>query len=296
MKPFVLHLFLAVLVSSCGAKHFESKMTELENENRQLKTKQVHLHQDIQELTDTLMIIESKLDTLSYGRPVAKKEFLETPIGQFAPSKAVPKNAQVGRFEKTSTPRSFLGEGIDIDPSKSPVKKEQANLVLTNQHLDAPSKQAKTARSEQKPRSKKQSVKPIQTKAEEKVNQEDQKVIDHYRAAYELFLGQKYDEAIAQMQNFVKAYPAHRYTDNAVYWMGEGYYQKNDYLKASQAFSTLLKDYPDGNKVPDALLRAGICYVKMEKIGQAKESFNTLLKDYPESMAAKKAKATLEGI
>ncbi|MEZ4704843.1 MAG: tol-pal system protein YbgF [Bdellovibrionota bacterium] len=290
----------APLFYACGAKRYETSLSELQQENQQLKTKQTHLRQDIQELTDTLIIIESKLDSITTGRPVAKREFLETPLYD-APMEASARTAPIkGSFEKPA--QSFLGEGIDIDPKKA--EKIESSIKLTNQHLDAASpattQAAAPKEKKSKPAAKTTAKAHTNTEAavatQAKVEEEDQKVIDSYRKAYDLFAQHHYDEAITQLEEFTQKYPSHRYTDNAVYWVGEGYYQKNEFGKANQAFERLLKDYPDGNKVPDALLRSGICYVRMDQIAEAKKSFQKLLKDYPESMAAKKAKATLEGI
>ncbi|MCC7460589.1 MAG: tol-pal system protein YbgF, partial [Proteobacteria bacterium] len=92
---------------------------------------------------------------------------------------------------------------------------------------------------------------------------------------------------------FLKQYPSHQYSDNAVFWMGESYYQLKNYEQAHAEFEKVVAKYPNGNKVPDALLRSGICMIKLSKPEKAKSSFDQLIKKYPESVAAKKAKATL---
>ncbi len=114
----------------------------------------------------------------------------------------------------------------------------------------------------------------------------DPEPIEMYKASYELLQKKRHGEAIAGFQKLIEAYPNHDYADNALYWMGEAYYDTQEYAKAIECFDKLLTLYPDGNKVPDALLKTALCYQNLGEGGPAKQWAERLLATYPQTAAA----------
>lgn len=56
------------------------------------------------------------------------------------------------------------------------------------------------------------------------------------------------DEALIVMENFAKSFPESELADNALYWMGEVYLQKNEISLARDEFSKVLRFYPKGDR------------------------------------------------
>ncbi len=109
-----------------------------------------------------------------------------------------------------------------------------------------------------------------------------------YEAALSLVTARQYDAALEGLAAFLVRYPDHPYADNALFWRGEAYFAKGEYLKASEQFEGVVTRYPAGNKAPDALLKLGICRVKLGDPVQAKAIFDRLAQTYPQSDAARR--------
>jgi tol-pal system protein YbgF len=115
-----------------------------------------------------------------------------------------------------------------------------------------------------------------------------------YEKAYGVYLDRRYDEALALFKDFLEHYPQNDLADNAQYWMGEVYYDLEDYAKAILAFKEVVTRYPDGTKAPDALLKIGYAYVALDDPANARVFLKRVIKNYPFSEAESKARAKLK--
>jgi tol-pal system protein YbgF len=109
-----------------------------------------------------------------------------------------------------------------------------------------------------------------------------------YDAALALVNAHQYDRALEDLAAFLVRYPDHPYADNAMYWRGECYFAKGDYLHASEQFEGTVTRFPAGNKAPDALLKWGISQQKLGNPIKATECFDRLRQTYPRSDAARR--------
>ena len=109
-----------------------------------------------------------------------------------------------------------------------------------------------------------------------------------YDAALALVNARQYDRALDALAAFLVKYPDHPYADNAMYWRGECYFAKGDYLHAAEQFEGTITRFPAGNKAPDALLKLGISHQKLGNPVKAKECFDRLAQTYPRSEAARR--------
>ncbi|HXN32825.1 MAG TPA: tol-pal system protein YbgF [Polyangiaceae bacterium] len=107
-----------------------------------------------------------------------------------------------------------------------------------------------------------------------------------YDAALSLVNTKRCDQALDAFAAFLVRWPDHPYADNAMYWRGECYFARGDYVHASEQFDGALKRFPAGNKTPDALLKLGVSRDKLGQAMKAKECFDRLVRQYPESDAA----------
>jgi tol-pal system protein YbgF len=103
-----------------------------------------------------------------------------------------------------------------------------------------------------------------------------------------------YAAAIPAFEDFIKTYPNSEYTSTSHYWLGQLYYQKNEFAKAKTHYERVVKQFPNSSKVPDALLKLGLVADKQNDAAAAKKYYNQLIKSFPKSKAAATAKAKLE--
>jgi tol-pal system protein YbgF len=108
-----------------------------------------------------------------------------------------------------------------------------------------------------------------------------------YDAAFALVRARQYDQALDALASFLVKWPDHPYADNAMYWRGECYFAKGDYLHAAEQFEGTVSRFPAGAKAPDALLKLGISHQKLGNPVKAKECFDRLAQSYPQSDAAR---------
>jgi len=115
-----------------------------------------------------------------------------------------------------------------------------------------------------------------------------------YNKGQDLFLSGRYEEARGAFNAFLKAYPRHGLSDNALYWIGESHYAEKDFARALEKFRDIADKYPGENKAPDALLKAGFSHMEMNEGDRARAVLEKVIAMYPGTDAASKAKKALE--
>lgn len=91
----------------------------------------------------------------------------------------------------------------------------------------------------------------------------------HYSYAFKLLNDKKYAEAAASFDAFVKKYPADPLTSNAYYWLGESYYTRDDFTRATESFRKGFEVNPDGQKAPDNLLKLAMSLGQVKRTNEA---------------------------
>jgi tol-pal system protein YbgF len=105
----------------------------------------------------------------------------------------------------------------------------------------------------------------------------------------------RYQEAMADFNNFLKLYPKSDFADNAQFWIGEGYRAQGKNEEAILAYQKVINDYPTGNKVPAAMLQQGYAFEKIGDTTTAELIFRKLVKNFPNSSEAEIARKRLQG-
>lgn len=118
----------------------------------------------------------------------------------------------------------------------------------------------------------------------------DSRPVVLYNQSFELLKSKHHAEALEGFERFLDQYPNHDLSDNALYWMGEAYYDLQDYPKALACFQKLVALYQDGNKVPDAMLKSALCMANTGKVASARDMMDRLLSSYPTAPAAEIAR------
>jgi tol-pal system protein YbgF len=117
-----------------------------------------------------------------------------------------------------------------------------------------------------------------------------------YDRAYSAYMQQRYDESLALFKEFFERHPKHDLADNAQYWIGEIYYDIEDYPNAILAFKEVVTKYGDQNKAPDALLKIGYAYIALDDPDNARIFLKRVIKNYPFSTAEPMAQMKLKEI
>lgn len=111
------------------------------------------------------------------------------------------------------------------------------------------------------------------------------------KEAQELFLKKKYADAIDAYEHLIsKKYKPAR----AHYYIGESYFQLNEYKNAIAYFKESTKLYSKADYMPNLMLHTAIAFKKTNDIEHAQQFFQALIATYPSSSEADKAKKLLK--
>jgi tol-pal system protein YbgF len=122
----------------------------------------------------------------------------------------------------------------------------------------------------------------------------DRDAVQMYKDSHALVGLKNYTQAIDGFQQFIEKYPTHGYADNALYWMGECYYDRGLWRKSLETFQSVIQNYPLGNKAPDAMLKLGLCHYQLRNKPEAREVLTRVAEIFPKHPVAKIAMSKLE--
>ena len=115
-----------------------------------------------------------------------------------------------------------------------------------------------------------------------------------YDRAYSLYKQGKYEDAREAFRRFAERYPKTDLTDNAYFWIGETYYDQQQYEKAILAYDKVVQGFPNGDKVPSALLKQAFAFDAIGDPVDARILLKKLLREHPSSEQAAIARKKLE--
>ncbi|TXL14927.1 tol-pal system protein YbgF [Methylococcaceae bacterium HT4] len=168
------------------------------------------------------------------------------------------------------------GAGISIDSSKSavlytPVKRQNTTIPTPVQR--AKPKPVKKA----KPRS----------KAEEK---------SAFDKAFTSVKDSHYQQAIKQLEQFLRDYPNGTYSDNAYFWLGSVYKVVNDIPAAQKNFEAVYTQFPKSEKAGMAMLKLADIYREENDSAKAVQLYTQITSQYADSTAVHIAEKKLQNI
>ena len=115
-----------------------------------------------------------------------------------------------------------------------------------------------------------------------------------YDQAFSYLQTNDYASAQATFDDFLEKYPTHSLAANAKYWLGETYYERQDYESASRAFARSFKDHPDGQKAPDTLLKLAMSLKGQGMTPEACLTLKELNNRFPDAPSAVTSTAATE--
>ena len=110
-----------------------------------------------------------------------------------------------------------------------------------------------------------------------------------YLQAFGDYASGHYQTAIHGFETFLQRYPNNSYASNAQFWLGDCYFNQQQYPLAIQEFERVLSEYQSAPKNPDALLKIAIAQLQLGATDEARQAIDTLGQRYPKSTATQKA-------
>lgn len=115
-----------------------------------------------------------------------------------------------------------------------------------------------------------------------------------YDEAYALYRDNKYAEAQARFKEYVDRYPDTALADNAIFWIGEAYYDQGQYEQAILQYDRVVQKYPGGDKVASSLLKQAFSFAAMGDNVSARILLKKVMQEHAGSEQALIAKKKLE--
>jgi tol-pal system protein YbgF len=117
-----------------------------------------------------------------------------------------------------------------------------------------------------------------------------------YDEAYGLLKQGKYAESQNLFREYIRLYPDTPLTDNAYFWMGEGYYDQGQYEQAILLYDKVVQNFPQGDKLVSALLKQAFAFDALGDPQDAKILLNKIVKEHASSEQAAIARRKLEAL
>lgn len=112
---------------------------------------------------------------------------------------------------------------------------------------------------------------------------------DNYQAAFELVKEQRYDAAEIAFEQFLVTFPESDNVPNALYWLAESHYVRQQYAEALASFQRVIEEHPSHRKSVDALLKVGYCLYELKRWDAARTALARVQSEYPDTTAARLA-------
>lgn len=98
-----------------------------------------------------------------------------------------------------------------------------------------------------------------------------------------------YELAEKTMRNFAQKYPTDPLIADSQYWLGESFFQRQQYRDAAETFLGVTTKFDKSAKAPDALLRLGQSLAALKEKEAACAAFGEVLRKYPRASSGVKA-------
>lgn len=100
-------------------------------------------------------------------------------------------------------------------------------------------------------------------------------------------------QAVLELSDLLRAYPADPLAATAQFWIGEAFYEVRDWERASADYRRAVELAPRGKDAPQALFKLGLAQRALKRESRAREVWAQLIRDFPRSEAAQQARRAL---
>lgn len=116
-----------------------------------------------------------------------------------------------------------------------------------------------------------------------------------YQKAYRHFLQKNFDLAVEGFKMYLDGFPTGQQTDQAAYYLGESYFEKQNWTEAAKSYAVILDHFPRSDLTPSSRLKYALCLLKFDvRDVEAKRYLQSIPQDFPKSPEAHLAKEYLK--
>ena len=124
---------------------------------------------------------------------------------------------------------------------------------------------------------------------------------ERFQTAMNLYNDGDYLDAIDELRFVTLQYPGNALADDAQFYLGECYFQREEYILAAYEYELLIRTHPASTLIPDARYKRGMCYYELSPVSyldqdytkKAIDEFQALLEYYPFDPRAGDAEAKI---
>ena len=110
--------------------------------------------------------------------------------------------------------------------------------------------------------------------------------LNDYDSAVALYKQGQYEAAEKGFSAYLQKNPNSRLVADAIFYLGETYFQRQRHREAAEQYLKLSTDYAKSNRAPDSLVRLGMSLTAMGAREQACATFGEVARKYPASSTA----------
>lgn len=114
-----------------------------------------------------------------------------------------------------------------------------------------------------------------------------------YKSAYTDYTTGQYSLAVQEFQEYLQLYGDTDLASNAQFYVGDAYYNQQNYKQAITEYNKCLEQYPDGNKTAAAQLKKGFALVALGQTAAGRRELQSVVRRYPHSHEADLAREHL---
>lgn len=115
-----------------------------------------------------------------------------------------------------------------------------------------------------------------------------------YNYAFQMYHSRDHRTAVKYFDLLIERFPEDPKVENALYWIGECYYDRRDFDNAVAAFEQVLENRASTAKDPDALFKLGMIRFAVKDYAKALKHFDEVINGFPESRLVPQARAWRE--
>jgi tol-pal system protein YbgF len=119
---------------------------------------------------------------------------------------------------------------------------------------------------------------------------------DLYDRALGLFRASKFNQAYRAFSDYIEQYPNSKMTPNAQFWLGDCYYNQQEYELAILEYQKVIADHQKHPKAPASLLKQGLAFEKLKDKETAIIVYRKLQEEYPKSEQVSTAQKRIDSL
>lgn len=282
MRFLTIIALLLVFPGGCASRseQTQAELRQLRDQVAALQRSQAELSARIEELSNTVFIVEDKVDTNRQYIATLKKNQAMRIVS------LAPESPSGGLPQAVSEPARTAAEARVV---AEPPAKSAANPPPAVKSAPAPAPTPAPPAKVTPPAPKSAALE----RSAAVVGAIDNPVA-YYKQSLGYYEAKQWNECIAAFSRFARELPDHELADNSLYWEGECFYSQDEHKKALEVFDRLVERYPGGNKAPAALLKMALSHRKLGNKQRSEEALQKLLNQYPFSDVAANARSVVE--